>query len=421
MSGAGYALQSTSLIDAYLRSDNEASVWTIQQRKTTPSAMTVKRYFATGSAMSSQQVVTIQNPADMLWQTFLVTERPPLQSREGAIAKCDAVTYWANAFGYIQMEKVALVVGSTELAIVYGQACLLMDDILGQSGRRLEEMIGKRMTVAQLTEDSRRQMSLFTPISGFWTGSPAMALRCVAMSLAMIQFTLYLRRPEELAISNQVKCVGNGQLQAVPPVIVESQNFEISLVVFMFWLGARERIKLAAKTEDLVVRVTQINQGQHNFQVTGESVPVQILLTFTMPIVFMMIVAQNLQLVNGRHPDFINFSGPNGTDAIRQMQLELGADPVSDAYPGVFWRVVMPWVFFKHIPRLWQYVMVFATHPSSMEELTGSLNLIPLDSARINIALAGVAGAMITYATSAISSAVTLIKYGGASVHRLFG
>lgn len=415
-------LMSKTTMNSHLESDVEASVFTLRQKRTSSFAMCVKRYQATGGVMSNQQTVNIHNPADLMWHTFLATQRPPLQSGEGSIPTCDTVTYWANAFGYIQMERVTLCTGSTELAEVYGQACLLRDDIMGQAGKRLEEIIGKRQTVAQLTEDSRRQTVLFTPISGFWTGSPAMALRCVAMSLTTISLILNLRRPEELAISNQVKCVGEDQLQAVPPNIVNSQNFDISIFVFMFWLGTRERVMLTAKVEELVVRVTQVNQNKHNYDVSSQYSQAQVELYFTLPVVFMMIVAQNMQLVTGRQPDYINYSGPNGTDAIRQMQLELGADRVTDSLPGVFWRVVMSWVFFSHTPRLWQYIMVFATDPESMEELTGSLNMIPLDSVRLNVGLAGPtrAGERYTYIISIFSSAVTIIRYGGATVHKLF-
>ena len=208
----------------------------------------------------------------------------------------------------------------------------------------------------------------------------------------------------------------------VPPKMVESQNFEISLVIFMFWLGTRERMMLAARVEELVVRTMQVNQNKHNYNISSQYSQVQVELNFSLPVVFMMIYAQNLKLVEGRQPDFINFSGPNGVDPIQQMQLDIGVDQLTQSYPGVFWRVVMPWVFFNHIPRLWQYVMVFATHPSSMEELTGSLNMIPLSSVRLNIGLAGPtrAGEMFTYVITVFASVAAIIRYGGATAHKLF-
>ena len=424
MTGCQIALNAKTVLNNFLEGQ-ESSLFSINQERITPFSLCLKHFYPTGSNQGGVLHFQITNPTDLMWTTFAAQERPPLttpSSEDNLVKDCNVLTYWANAFGYVQIPEVELQISSTNISKMYGTGALLYRDLLLPAGRRLEEMIGMRFTTLQLMDDSHKNTTLFTPILGFWSsGSPAYALRCVAMGLATITVIIHVRQTAQLAFSNQVRCIGNNRLESVQPELVGGTTATITLVVFMFWLGMRERLRLAAKVEELVVKGWQLNPSNQTYDADFNSSSVRVDLNFGLPVMYFSVIAQNQALVQCAFPNFINFAGPNGVDPILAMFVELGNENYTDPMPGVFWRVVVPWTFFEHIPELWQYVISFAVDPYS-EKYTGSFNMVPIDKVYLNVVLAGspTPGERLHYNIFVYATVWFVIRYGGQTLQAVF-
>lgn len=410
-------IMARSAPDCFLTLFPETSYFQTEHIQHTAFSMApIEQQFLGQQGFGQELIADISSPGDILWQTYVVFDRPALLPGEGEYTECNAMAYWVNAFGYTVIQTVELRIGNITAAQSWGEFMECWEDLSGGPGKRLHEMIAKRYTVYMLMLESQRPKRLYSPLSMFFCGSPALGLRTIGLAFTSISFKVTLRAEQDMWITNQVACnAGDPQAREVPPKV--NGFLAVRLLIIYFWLDGPERADLNQKTDEVVITQTQISMGQ-NAMTTGQNGFNRVQLIFTLPVKELIFLVQNTALVNGRglYKQWDNYSGPNGSDPIQWVTLQIASDNQGNPQMGSYHRLCVPWRYHTNIPELWIYVMVFCIYPE-IEASSGSMNFSRLDNVYFNLMLVpggncNAAGAIV-FAFRCYAQIINVFRYTG--------
>lgn len=287
----------------------------------------------------------------------------------------DAVTAnWVNEIGFAAIRCANFSIGGQTISFVYSHYMHMWEELSGQPGKRLEEMIGKRFTQADLVEDSRFSRRLYVPLPFYFTEHTGNALPLVSLQFHTLQVNVFFESLDKLIQRsscdvNVIKC-SDGQP-------VTNQDLSAHLDTVYIYLDRQERDRFALmQFQQLITQVQQYSTTSRSPSITAN-------LNFNHPTLELMWAVQRRCQCEANNT--FNYSGKYGKDPVTYAQLKIN-NLSRVGREGPYFRMVQPYQHHTNIPRGFIYNYCFALHPEDCQP-TGTLNFSRIDNVEFTVSL----------------------------------
>jgi hypothetical protein len=278
---------------------------------------------------------------------------------------------WVNEIGHAAINRVTFSVGGQVIDTVYGHYMHMWEELAGQPGKYLEEMIGKRMTRQQLVLDSSRDRRLYVPIPFYFTRHSGNSMPLVSLQFHSVQISVQLAKLESLIqVSDadvHVVKVGNHQ-----PIV--QADIQASLDTTYVYLDMEERDRFALGSFQQLV--TQLQY----FHTTSRSEKISVQLNFNHPCIELIWAVQRKCQADANNT--FNYSGPYHTDPLLDTTLTINGLP-RFCRESTYYRLKVPFECHTNIPKNFIYCYAFALKPEDPQP-SGSLNFSRIDNAHFS-------------------------------------
>lgn len=290
--------------------------------------------------------------------------------------------HWVNAIGQYIAERVSVVIGGQVIDTMYSDYLYMWEELSGQPGKRLTEMIGKRYTVAQLVADSKHARVLYVPLPFWFTYNTGNALALVSLQFHTVQIIVQLAQLRRCIQLNPLTeefptppCVLNCDSGSV----IQDSDMTINFEGLYVYLDRAERDRFAASSFEQLMNAVQRFSLPVN--ATGQ---VHLAINFNHPVIELIWAARRrCQAEKNNH---FNYAGVYNKDPISQVQLILNGNDRFSRREGRYFRLVVPYQWHTNIPENFIYSFSFATEPEKMQP-TGSCNFSRIDNAEFVFAM----------------------------------
>ena len=286
---------------------------------------------------------------------------------------------WCNAVGYAVLEQVTLSIGGSPVDTVWSELMYIMEELNGSPGKRLTEMIGKRYSIEQAIEDSRKLRTLYVPIPFWFTKSSGLALPMVALQFHGVQVSCKWAPLNKLIqISTETKGVQDSATGQ--PLTIES--LQATLDVQYVFLEVQERDRFAVgEYNQLIVQHQRYQPTDYN------SENINVLLNFNHPIIELIWAARR-QCHTDKNNQF-NFAGKYGYDPVKNVGLLLNnLARWNSQLEGRYFRLVQPYQHCTNIPSAHIYMFSFALDTAQAHvQPSGSCNFSRIDTVNLQITM----------------------------------
>jgi hypothetical protein len=275
--------------------------------------------------------------------------------------------HYVNAIGQFLVKKACLVIGGQMNDNLYNDFLFMWEELTGQPGKRLTEMVGKRFTRAQLVADSQEDRRLYVPLPWWFTYTSGNALALVSLQFHGVQIFVCF---EELRRCVQVSDCDVLVVKCRDCQPLNSNDLQARLETVYIYLDIEERDRFAAGSFEQLIQQHQV------FQATFKSCQIRMQLNFNHPVIELIwAVRRKCQELCNNH---FNYSGKWGKDPIKYVHLRLNNQSRFSGREGRYFRLVQPWQFHTDIPDSFVYCYSFALHPEEVQP-SGSANFSRLD------------------------------------------
>jgi hypothetical protein len=287
-------------------------------------------------------------------------------------AACTGLTgdyaYWTNAIGQFLVRRACLVIGGQVIDTLTNDFLYMWEELAGQPGKRLEEMIGKRWTVAQLVADSQEDRRLYVPLPFWFTLTSGNALPLVSLQFHGVQIHIefeHLGRCIQMSSEDLVVVKSHDRQQ------ITSNDLCARIETTYVYLDIEERDRFATGSFEQLINQLQL------FSICTRSCQIRIQLNFNHPIIELIwAVRRKCQSLNNNH---FNYSGKYGRDPVVGVNLRLNNLPRFSCREGRYFRLVQPYQFHTLIPQAYVYCYSFGLHPEEAQP-SGSCNFSRIDN-----------------------------------------
>ena len=285
--------------------------------------------------------------------------------------------HWVNAIGQYIAERVSVVIGGQVIDTMYNDYLFMWEELAGQPGKRLTEMIGKRFTVAQLVADSKFARTLYVPLPFWFTYNTGNALALVSLQFHTVQIIVQLAG---LRNCIQLNPLGAAPYDVPPCVInctsgttIQDSDIVINFEGLYVYLDRAERDRFAASSFEQLMNAVQ--RFSLPVQASGQ---VHLSVNFNHPVIELIWAAR--RRCQWEKNNYFNYAGVYNRDPIDQVQLILNGNDRFSRREGRYFRLVVPYQWHTDIPDNFIYCFSFATEPEKMQP-TGSCNFSRIDNA----------------------------------------
>jgi hypothetical protein len=301
--------------------------------------------------------------------------------REGActIDKCTGLKrpwcHWVNQLGFAALGRCQFSIGGQVIDTIFNHFLNMWEELSGQPGKRLEEMIGKRYTTYALVKDSEHPQTLYVPLPFYFTRDPGDALPLVSLQFHGLQVNVTLNNFEKLV---QISDKNVQVVRASDGALLSKNDCSAVLDTTYVYLDMEERDKFAGGSfEQLMTQVQAFSiSSRGSSTVTAQ-------LNFNHPCIEMIwAVQRKCQVDRG---NLFNYSGAFGLDPITRVSLALNSVKRYDREAKYF-RLVQPYQHHTCIPKSFVYCYSFALFPET-DQPSGSVNLSRIDSIEMQLCL----------------------------------
>lgn len=318
----------------------------------------------------------VSSPAELSTGTVVETAGGVLEEIDTCTGLVRPWAHYTNAIGQFLVKKACLAIGGQAIDTLFNDYLFMWEELSGQPGKRLTEMIGKRFTIAQLVADSKNDRRLYVPLPWWFTMISGNALPLVALQFHGLTIHVCF---ETLTRSIQVsECSGITVLKCADGQPVTSADLRACLDSTYIYLDIEERTQFACGCFEKLI--TQV-QGAY-FPVKGTQV--RAALNFNHPIIEMIwAVRRKCQDQCNNH---FNYSGKWGRDPVVAACLKLNNNARFAGREGRYFRLVQPYQFHTNIPDAFIYVYSFALAPEDAQP-SGSSNWSRIDNVDLTLDL----------------------------------
>jgi len=412
--------------NVYLNKDPTITFWRFRYNKYTNFAMEhIEQPFQTQVAFGSDTQVTLNRTGDLIFYQYVVIDLPGIIACQSTTAVCgigsnqfpccdpcdpcgdgpppecicpvpvvssfpeddevvlededlDICTglqrpwaHYTNAIGQFLIRRACLVIGGQIIDTLYNDYLFMWEELSGQPGKRLLEMIGKRFTRAQLVADSKEDRRLYVPLPWWFTQTSGNALPLVSLQFHGVQVHVCF---EDLRKAVQVSDCDVLVVKCRDCQPLTNNDLRATLDTLYVYLDIEERDRFATGSfEQLITQVQQFNLCTKTCQV-------RINLNFNHPMIELIwAVRRKCQELCNNH---FNYSGKWGRDPIRFVHLRLNNLPRFSGREGRWFRLVQPYQWHTNIPDAFVYCFSFALHPEEAQP-SGSCNFSRIDNVEL--------------------------------------
>lgn len=283
--------------------------------------------------------------------------------------------HYVNAIGQFLVKRACLVIGGQVIDTLYNDYLFMWEELSGRPGARLNEMVGKRFTRAQLVADSQEDRRLYVPLPFFYTQTSGNALPLVSLQFHGVQIHVCfetLDRCVQVSDHNVlvVKC------RDCQPLNAQDMNARIDTTYI--YLDVAERDRFAVGSFEQLITQLQV------YSLCTKSCQVRMQLNFNHPIIE-LIWAVRRKCQDGCNNHF-NYSGKWGKDPITHVHLRFNNLPRFTGREARYFRLVQPYQHHTNIPDAYVYCYSFALHPEDAQP-SGSVNFSRIDNVEMVLEL----------------------------------
>lgn len=276
--------------------------------------------------------------------------------------------HWVNEIGHVVIERSTISIGGQCIDTLYNHFLHMWEELAGQPGKRLEEMIGKRNTTAALVNDSHYNRRLYVPLPFWFTRDPGLALCIVSLQFHSIQISLKIAPLEKLI---QVSDCNTSVVKCCDGTTITRQDINLTLDTEYVYLDMEERDRFATGCfQQLIQQVQQYSTSSSQ----GSAITAQ--LNFNHPCIEVIWAFQ--RQCQAKRNNWFNYSGAFGRDPVTRCQLRLNNLCRFDR-ESTYFRLVQPYQHHTCIPKNFVYCYSFALCPE-LSQPSGSLNFSRIDS-----------------------------------------
>lgn len=281
---------------------------------------------------------------------------------------------WVNAIGHAAIARASFAIGGQIIDTVYNHYMNMWEELAGQPGKRLEEMIGKRYSRRDLVLDSSKDRRLYIPIPWSFTKNSESALSLVTLSHHSVDVHIAFSPLTEMiqVSSRDVKVVRTRDGQPVG-----NSDMNAMLDTTYVYLDVEERDRFhSGQFQQLIQQVQQYSATTRNGSLSAS-------LNFNHPTIELMWCCQRKSKAVSN--DHFDYSGSGANDPLVRASLRLN-NLVRFDREAPYFRLVQPFERHTNVPRSFIYVYSFALEPES-DQPSGSLNMSRIDSVQLNMSL----------------------------------
>jgi hypothetical protein len=283
-----------------------------------------------------------------------------------SIDMCTGVsTPWAsyvNEFMHAAVKEISICIGGQQIETMWSQFFHLWEEVAGKAGKRLDRMIGKYGTLAEVIEQSRFNQHLMMPVPFTWFRHTGNALPLISLQFHGVTVNVEFEKLENLIMVSDcdvrvINCNTGREIQAC--------DFCFELCVDYVYLDCVERDLFATACFYQIITQVQRFVGRTN------SCQQTFTLNFNHALTGLYILVQRKcqQLANNH----FNFSGKCGRSPLEEITIKLN-NQVRICEHASYFHNVVNWEGHSLIPNSFVFTWLTSLDPESAF-LSGSLNL----------------------------------------------
>ena len=193
-------------------------------------------------------------------------------------------------------------------------------------------MTGRRYTVGALVCDSREERELWVPLPWYFTMATGSALALASLSFHGVHMHIEFEDLTKLIV---VSGPNIGVVDARTLTTVNNSSLRAAMEICYVYLDEAERTKFQTSTYDQLMVQTQ------SYIKTDSKKTCSVPLSFNHPTLEMIICVR--RHCSEKANNWTNFSGIDGRDPIKNMQLFLNSASRFGKKSGQYWRTVIPY------------------------------------------------------------------------------
>lgn len=275
--------------------------------------------------------------------------------------------HWVNGIGQFLIRAARIVIGGSTIDTLYNDFLYMWEELTGKSGRRLNEMVGKRYSTTTLVCDSRIRRTLYVPLPFWFTQHSGQALALASLQFHGVQVMIEFERLERcITVSHNDVIVRN----CATACCLSPADLSACLETTYIYLDTDERARFATTHYETLITQTQ------SFQMQTCNSQIRMQLNFNHPVIE-LIWAVRRQCHEAAN-NWFNYSGIMNMDPVVSAALYLNNQSRFSSKPGMWFRCVVPYQFHTNIPDGHIYVYSFALYPEDPTP-SGSCNMSRID------------------------------------------
>jgi hypothetical protein len=392
--GALMSLVSVGAQNLYITANPQVTFFkTVFRRHTNFAQESIEVTFQGETGFGKQLDAVIQRSGDLVKEIYFVFDLPAIIN-PNEDCDCDAWVHWTNAIGHAIIERVAVLVGGQTIDEQFGEFLEIWEELTADASRRLEEMIGKRYSRAQLIEDAKLPRRYYVPLQFWFNRNAGLALPLIALQYHEVRLQFQLRRMEDLFVTGRGNEIDDNCGCLVIPLKTQAgcsgfaplcpNDLNAFLYANYVFLDTDERRRFAQLSHEYLI--TQVQQQfsvnlQGGLSITASD-RFQLNLNHPVKAIFWL-VQRNCHVAR---KDWFNYSGLNGEDPIAMVKLTLNNHDRFSVREARYFRLVVPWESWPAIPRRFIYTFSFALFPAEHQP-SGVTNFSRIDNAFIFVHL----------------------------------
>ena len=287
--------------------------------------------------------------------------------------------HWVNAIGFYAVKEARISIGGSVIDTLYNDWLFCYEEIASKAGRRLEEMVGKAYSRAELICDSRAPRRLYVPMPWWFTLDTHNALPLSSLQFHGVSLAIRFAELEDCIVTSKpppgcsIQVLNNKTKQPIG-----AQDMQAVLLTTYVYLDTKERTLFSQNSFEQMIHQTQ------RLVLSSNSQFVRMALTFNHPIIFLMWTIK--RAAAEAENDHFNYSGINGEDPLKDVSLSLNNQTRFGGLDGSYYRLVQPYQHFANIPKAHIYCYSFAVDALSTKS-NGWCNFSRVDNVELNITL----------------------------------
>ena len=281
---------------------------------------------------------------------------------------------WVNEIGHAAIRSANFSIGGQIIVTVFSHYLHMWEELSGKPGKRLEEMIGKRSTTAELVADSQTDRRLYVPLPFYFTLFSGNALPLVSLQFHSMDINVTISPLAEMIQVSDVDTI----VQKCSGGPLTNSDIGIHLDTTYIYLDMEERDRFATGSFQQLIQQVQ----QHSSTCNNGST-MNCTLNFNHPTLELIWAVQRKKQADCNNT--FNYSGFQGRDPFVTAGLRLNNLVRFDREAGYF-RMVQPYEKHTNIPKSFVYNYSFALLPETCHP-SGSLNMSRIDNCTFNLQL----------------------------------